>query len=57
MSTTTTAPETGAQNRTHQHQADPADRTAGAATTAAVRQAVQQAMDRRDNGGETGHTA
>ena len=40
--------------RTH-HAMNPADRRETTAATAAVRQAVQQAMDRRDNGGETGH--
>jgi len=39
----------------HHHTPSPADRRATAAAAAAVREAVQQAMDRRDNGGETGH--
>ena len=42
--------------KTH-HDMSPSERRARSAATEAVRQAVQQAMDRRDNGGETGHRA
>ena len=39
----------------HPHPATTAERNDRAQATAAVQQAVQEAMDRRDNGGETGH--
>lgn len=37
------------------HPTSPTERRAHADATHAVQQAVQEAMDRRDNGGETGH--
>jgi hypothetical protein len=37
------------------HPASTTERRALAAATQAVQQAIQEAMDRRDNGGETGH--
>ena len=37
------------------HPASPTERRVRADATHAVQQAVQEAMDRRDNGGETGH--
>ena len=40
------------------HTTSPTERRARAdatSATSAVQQAVQEAMDRRDNGGETGH--
>jgi hypothetical protein len=37
------------------HTMSSTERRARAAATQAVQQAVQEAMDRRDNGGETGH--
>ena len=40
--------------KTH-HTASPAERRDSESTARAVRHAVQEAMDRRDNGGETGH--
>ncbi|HEX4906866.1 MAG TPA: hypothetical protein VFU93_15550 [Acidimicrobiales bacterium] len=42
--------------KTH-HRMSHAEREARAAATEQVQQAVQAAMDRRDNGGETGHSA
>ena len=39
----------------HHHPASAAERRDRADAVAAVQQAVQEAMDRRDNGGETGH--
>ena len=39
------------------HTMSPAQRRDRDAATAASQQAVQAAMDRRDNGGETGHRA
>lgn len=39
------------------HTVTPAERRDRQAATAAVQQAVQAALDRRDNGGETGHGA
>jgi hypothetical protein len=37
------------------HTSTASQRQDRAQATAAVQQAVQEAMDRRDNGGETGH--
>ncbi|HEU4911778.1 MAG TPA: hypothetical protein VFV76_07785 [Actinomycetes bacterium] len=37
------------------HTTSPTERRARADAISAVQQAVQEAMDRRDNGGETGH--
>ncbi|MGH8894832.1 MAG: hypothetical protein ACRDWY_16250 [Actinomycetes bacterium] len=37
------------------HTMTASERRARAAAVQAVQQAVQEAMDRRDNGGETGH--
>lgn len=37
------------------HTTSTSERRASADATHAVQQAVQEAMDRRDNGGETGH--
>ena len=39
----------------HPHPATTTERRDRAQAVAAVQQAVQEAMDRRDNGGETGH--
>ncbi|HTE73665.1 MAG TPA: hypothetical protein VK640_10765 [Actinomycetes bacterium] len=39
----------------HHHSTSATERRDRADATAAVQQAVQEAMDRRDNGGETGH--
>jgi hypothetical protein len=39
----------------HAHTSTASQRQDRAQATAAVQQAVQEAMDRRDNGGETGH--
>ena len=39
----------------HAHTSTASQRQDSAQATAAVQQAVQEAMDRRDNGGETGH--
>jgi hypothetical protein len=37
------------------HPRSTTERRERAAATQAVQQAIQEAMDRRDNGGETGH--
>ncbi len=39
----------------HPHTTSASQQQDRAQATAAVQQAVQEAMDRRDNGGETGH--
>lgn len=39
----------------HPHTTTASQRQDQSQATAAVQQAVQEAMDRRDNGGETGH--
>lgn len=41
----------------HPHTTTSTERRDRAQAIAAVQQAVQEAMDRRDNGGETGHSA
>ncbi len=39
----------------HHHPSSPSERRDHADAVQAVQHAVQEAMDRRDNGGETGH--